>query len=55
LDRTNFSVQPKFNAPYVYLQYDSNLTNDINMIIGARFDSHNKYRSQFSPKDSGQI
>ena len=50
LDRTNFSVQPKFNAPYVYLQYDSNLTNDINMIIGARFDSHNKYRSQFSPK-----
>jgi outer membrane receptor for ferrienterochelin and colicins len=50
LDRTSFSLQPKFNSPYLYLQYDGNLTEKLNVIAGARFDSHNKYESQFSPK-----
>jgi outer membrane receptor for ferrienterochelin and colicins len=50
LDRTYFSLQPKFNSPYLYLQYDGNLTEKLNVIAGARFDSHNKYESQFSPK-----
>ncbi|MFD1161219.1 TonB-dependent receptor plug domain-containing protein [Hwangdonia seohaensis] len=50
LNRTGFMVQPEFNSPYVYLQYDGDLTEKLNLILGARFDSHNKYKSQFSPK-----
>ena len=50
LDRTDFTVQPEFNSPYAYLQYESNISDEFNVIIGARFDSHNKYKSQFSPK-----
>ena len=50
LERPDFSEQPIFNAPYAYLQYDMHLTNALNLILGARFDSHSKYESQFSPK-----
>lgn len=50
LDRTDFTTKPEFNSPYVYAQYDGNLTEKLNVILGARFDSHNKYKSQFSPK-----
>ena len=40
LDRTDFTIQPEFNSPYLYLQYDGNLTERLNLILGARFDSH---------------
>ncbi|MCB4807564.1 TonB-dependent receptor [Tamlana sp. 62-3] len=50
LDRTYFTSTPIFNSPYVYLQYDGYLNENLNVILGARFDSHNKYKSQFSPK-----
>lgn len=50
LDRTDFSQKPEFNSPYVFAQYDINPTEKLNLIVGARYDSHNKYRSQFSPK-----
>lgn len=50
LDRTYFSEEPEFNSPYVYLQYDANPTENLNVILGARYDSHNEYKSQFSPK-----
>lgn len=50
LERTNFTDTPIFNSPYTYLQYDTNPTNKLNVIIGARFDNHNEYESQFSPK-----
>lgn len=50
LVRTSFSEQPVFNSPYIYMQYDTNPTEKLNIILGARFDSHNKYKSQFSPK-----
>lgn len=50
LDRTDFSTKPNFNSPYAYLQYDVNLTDDLNIILGARFDNHSEYKSQFSPK-----
>ncbi|WP_026754772.1 TonB-dependent siderophore receptor [Sediminibacter sp. Hel_I_10] len=50
LDRTDFTDKPIFNSPYAYLQYDTNPTNKLNIILGARFDSHNAYASQFSPK-----
>ncbi|MCH9661559.1 MAG: TonB-dependent receptor [Bacteroidetes bacterium] len=50
LDRTDFTTQPEFNSPYLYAQYDGYLTDTFNVIVGARFDSHNRYKSQFSPK-----
>ncbi len=50
LNRTDFSTQPEFNSPYAYLQYDTNPTEKINVILGARFDNHSEYKSQFSPK-----
>ena len=50
LERTDFSENPVFNSPYIYLQYDTNPNDDLNIIVGARFDSHNEYESQFSPK-----
>ncbi|MEZ4801351.1 MAG: TonB-dependent receptor [Gelidibacter sp.] len=50
LDRTDFSTNPKFDSPYAYLQYDTNPTDKLNVIVGARFDNHSEYKSQFSPK-----
>lgn len=50
LDRTDFSTKPNFNSPYAYLQYDVNLIEKLNVIVGARFDNHSEYKSQFSPK-----
>lgn len=50
LDRTYFATKPEFNSPYIYLQYDANFTEKLNVIAGLRFDSHNEYKSQLSPK-----
>ncbi len=50
LDRTSFTTKPKFDSPYVFLQYDGNPTEKLNIILGARFDDHNQYESQLSPK-----
>lgn len=50
LERTYFSNKPTFSAPYIYAQYDSHPTEKLNLVLGARFDKHNKYKSQFSPK-----
>jgi outer membrane receptor for ferrienterochelin and colicins len=50
LKRSDFQENPEFNSPYVYLQYDTNPTDKVNILLGARFDSHNEYKSQFSPK-----
>jgi len=50
LDRTSFSEKPEFNSPYVFLQYDTHPTEKLNLILGARFDSHSAYESQLSPK-----
>ncbi|MCV6628862.1 MAG: TonB-dependent receptor [Flavobacteriaceae bacterium] len=50
LDRTYFTNKPEFNAPYAYVQLDSRPLEKLNLILGARFDAHNAYKSQFSPK-----
>lgn len=50
LKRTYFSTTPEFNSPYIYAQYDGNITEKLNVILGARFDNHSEYESQFSPK-----
>ncbi len=50
LDRSLFASTPQFNSPYVYAQYDGTINNKLNIILGARFDAHSEYESQFSPK-----
>ena len=50
LERTDFSETPIFNSPYLFTQIDGYLNDRLNIILGARFDAHNAYRSQFSPK-----
>tara|TARA_R110002049_G_scaffold213973_5_gene385527 strand:+ start:1644 stop:3638 length:1995 start_codon:yes stop_codon:yes gene_type:complete len=50
LDRTDFTMRPEFNSLYTYFQYDGNPTEKLNVILGARFETHNIYKSQFSPK-----
>ncbi|MEM7298286.1 MAG: TonB-dependent receptor, partial [Bacteroidota bacterium] len=50
LERSAFFGTPVFNSPYIYLQYDGSFFDKLNVIIGARFDSHNEYASQLSPK-----
>ncbi|TYA74351.1 TonB-dependent receptor plug domain-containing protein [Seonamhaeicola marinus] len=50
LNRTDFIEKPVFNSPYLYAQYDGNLNENINLIVGLRYDDHNKYASQLSPK-----
>lgn len=50
LDRTYFASNVKFNSQYVYLQYDYNPTDKLNILAGFRYDHHSEYASQFSPK-----
>lgn len=50
LDRTYFASNVKFNSQYVYLQYDYNPTDKLNIFGGFRYDNHSEYASQFSPK-----
>jgi outer membrane receptor for ferrienterochelin and colicins len=52
LDRTFFENRETFNSKYIFTQYDFHPTERMNTVIGARFDSHNKYQSAFSPKIS---
>jgi outer membrane receptor for ferrienterochelin and colicins len=50
LDRTFFENKETFNSKYIFAQYDFHPIERMNTIVGARFDSHNKYQSAFSPK-----
>lgn len=50
LERTSFSEAPEFNSPFAFVQYDTHPTDKLNLIVGARFDSHSEYESQLSPK-----
>ena len=50
LDRTYFDNNVKFNSQYVFVQYDYNPTEKWNILAGFRYDSHNEYASQLSPK-----
>ncbi|MFT5751674.1 MAG: outer membrane receptor for ferrienterochelin and colicins [Flavobacteriales bacterium] len=50
LDRTFFDEKVTFNAQYLYAQYDVNPLENLNILIGGRFDNHSEYSNQFSPK-----
>ncbi len=50
LERTFFDGKEKFNAYYAFGQFDTNISERINVIAGLRFDAFNKFESAFSPK-----
>ncbi|WP_395061992.1 TonB-dependent receptor plug domain-containing protein [Flavobacterium sp.] len=50
LDRTYFDSNVTFYSQYVFMQYDYNPNSKWNVLAGFRFDNHNQYASQWSPK-----
>ncbi len=52
LNRTFFDKRETFKADYIFAQYDFHPLEKMNVVVGARFDNHNKYKSAFSPKIS---
>tara|TARA_Y100000816_G_scaffold178147_1_gene128662 strand:+ start:2204 stop:4282 length:2079 start_codon:yes stop_codon:yes gene_type:complete len=52
LERTNISVKPEHKSQFLYFQYDWNTSDKFNLVSGIRYDNHNKYSSQLSPKVS---
>jgi outer membrane receptor for ferrienterochelin and colicins len=50
LDRTYFDTRVAFNSQYGFVQYDYNPSQKMNFLVGFRYDNHNQYQSQLSPK-----
>ena len=50
LDRTYFDSNVVFDSQYVFVQYDYNPTEKLNILAGFRYDNHSVYASQLSPK-----
>ncbi len=50
VEATRYEDKKSFNSGYAYFQADWKLLERINIIAGGRYDMHNVYRSQFSPK-----
>ncbi len=50
LERTEFNSVKKYDTPYVFGQFDFNPNAKLNVIIGARFEKSNQYKSAFTPK-----
>ena len=50
LERTYFDSTVTFNSQYLFAQYDYNPTKNWNVLVGFRYDNHEQYQSQFSPK-----
>ena len=50
LNRTYFDSNVVFNSQYAFLQYDYNPTDKWNVLAGFRYDNHQEYQSQWSPK-----
>ena len=50
LNRTYFEEKVHFYSQYIFVQYDYNPTQTINILAGFRYDNHSEYASQVSPK-----
>ena len=50
LDRTYFASKVSFDSQYAFVQYDCNPNKKWNILAGFRYDHHNQYQSQLSPK-----
>lgn len=54
LKAVRYEDKKEFRAGFGYTQVDVKITDRMNFIAGGRFDTHNVYASQFSPKFAGQ-
>ncbi len=54
LQRSLFAHTISFESQYIFTQYDFKPSKKLNIIAGARFDSHSEYNSQLSPKISAR-
>ncbi|MBS0027015.1 TonB-dependent receptor plug domain-containing protein [Chitinophaga sp. 22321] len=52
LEATRYDNRMAFNSGYVFIQENWKPAGAWNILIGGRFDTHNQYPSQFSPKVS---
>jgi outer membrane receptor for ferrienterochelin and colicins len=50
LDRTYFDSKITFDSQYFLVQYDYNPIGKLNILAGFRYDNHNQFQSQLSPK-----
>ncbi|UPT70618.1 MAG: TonB-dependent receptor [Flavobacterium sp. JAD_PAG50586_2] len=50
LGRTYFDKKTAFDSQYFFVQYDYNPIEKINILAGFRYDKHNQFQSQLSPK-----
>jgi len=50
MDRADFSKDVKFNSQHVFGQIEGNSKGHLTYLAGLRFDHHNEYNSQLSPK-----
>ncbi|WP_257668685.1 TonB-dependent receptor plug domain-containing protein [Parapedobacter tibetensis] len=50
VEATRYDDKKSFNSGYAYAQLDWKLLDRFNIIAGGRYDMHNVYKSQFSPK-----
>lgn len=50
LEATRYEERMAFNTGYVFVQENWKPAEAWNILIGGRFDTHNQYPSQFSPK-----
>lgn len=50
VNRTDFTAVTDFQSPYGFAQWQGNVFEKINIIGGLRWDGHNVYNNQLSPK-----
>ena len=50
VEATRYDELKKFNTKYVFAQYEYLPSNKLHFIVGSRYDAHNAYRNQISPK-----
>ncbi|HWK58437.1 MAG TPA: TonB-dependent receptor [Parapedobacter sp.] len=50
VEATRYDEKKRFNSSYGYIQADWKPIDRLNIIAGGRYDMHNVYKSQFSPK-----
>lgn len=54
VDATRYEEKIKYQTSYAYAQYEWQPLEKLNILAGGRYDDHNAYGSQFSPKLSVQ-
>lgn len=52
LNRTFFDGKEQYNSQYIFGQYDVNVLQKLNLVLGIRYDKFNKFKSAVSPKIS---